>query len=396
MRKNWETKKLGDVCIVERGGSPRPIDKFITTSEDGINWIKIGDATNGSKYITSTKEKIIPEGVKKSRVVYKGDFILSNSMSFGRPYILDIDGCIHDGWLVLRDRNNVFNKSYLYYYLSSPNIYREFKRLAVGGVVNNLNSDLVRSVKVVIPPLAEQERIVAELDCILGIIEKQKQQLKELDNLAKSIFYTTFGDPTSNNFGWKNRRLGEMVNSNMIGLTRSGSEQDASYKYLYFKMNNIGNEGGVDWSKTTRVNACAQEVEKYTLKEGDFLFNTRNSFELVGKTCVYPHIDGEICLFNNNIMRIDFKKEINATYMAYLFQDKYTKNQLDRIKKGTTSVWAIYYKDLEKIDILVPDIALQEEFAFKVAAIEKQKEIIKQSIEEAETLFNSRMDYYFN
>ena len=255
---------------------------------------------------------------------------------------------------------------------------------------------LLKDLNVPIPFLAEQKHIVAELDCLSDIIEKQKQQLKELDNLVQSIFYTTFGDPTSNNFGWKNRRLGEMVNSNMIGLTRSGSEQDASYKYLYFKMNNIGNEGGVDWSKTTRVNACAQEVEKYTLKEGDFLFNTRNSFELVGKTCVYPHIDGEICLFNNNIMRIDFKKEINATYMAYLFQDKYTKNQLDRIKKGTTSVWAIYYKDLEKIDILVPDIALQEEFAFKVAAIEKQKEIIKQSIEEAETLFNSRMDYYFN
>lgn len=243
---------------------------------------------------------------------------------------------------------------------------------------------------------SEQERIVSELDCLSEIIEKQKQQLKELDNLAQSIFYTTFGDPISNNFGWKNRRLGEIVNSNMIGLTRSGSEQDASYEYLYFKMNNIGNEGGVDWSKTTRVNACAQEVEKYTLKEGDFLFNTRNSFELVGKTCIYPHIDGEVCLFNNNIMRIDFKKEINVTYMAYLFQDKYIKNQLDRIKKGTTSVWAIYYKDLEKIDILVPDIALQEEFASKVAAIEKQKVTIKQSIEETETLFNSRMDYYFN
>ena len=243
---------------------------------------------------------------------------------------------------------------------------------------------------------SEQERIVSELDCLSEIIEKQKQQLKELDNLAQSIFYTTFGDPISNNFGWENRRLGEIVNSNMIGLTRSGSEQDASYEYLYFKMNNIGNEGGVDWSKTTRVNACAQEVEKYTLKEGDFLFNTRNSFELVGKTCIYPHIDGEVCLFNNNIMRIDFKKEINVTYMAYLFQDKYIKNQLDRIKKGTTSVWAIYYKDLEKIDILVPDIALQEEFASKVAAIEKQKVTIKQSIEETETLFNSRMDYYFN
>ena len=75
MRESWKIRKLGEVCVVERGGSPRPIDKFLTTSEDGINWIKIGDATNGSKYITSTKEKIIPEGSKKSRMVYKGDFI---------------------------------------------------------------------------------------------------------------------------------------------------------------------------------------------------------------------------------------------------------------------------------------------------------------------------------
>jgi type I restriction enzyme S subunit len=294
--------------------------------------------------------------------------------------------------LIVEIKNEDINPEWLTYNLISLKL----RGIAKGVAQPVIAASEVAKIPISVPPLPEQERIVAELDCLSSVIEKQKELLNELDNLAQSIFYTTFGDPTSNNFGWKNRRLGEVVNSNMIGLTRSGSEQDASYEYLYFKMNNIGNKGGVDWSKTTRVNACAKEVEKYILKEGDFLFNTRNSFELVGKTCVYPHIDSEVCLFNNNVMRIDFKKEINVTYMAYLFQDTYIKNQLDRIKKGTTSVWAIYYKDLEKISILVPDIALQEEFASKVTAIEKQKELIKQSIAETETLFNSRMDYYFN
>ena len=109
----WPQVKIGDVCIVERGGSPRPIDKYITDSEDGINWIKIGD-TDDSMYITSTAQKIIPEGAKKSRYVQPGDFLLSNSMSFGRPYILKIDGCIHDGWLVLRDKNGLFDNRFLY------------------------------------------------------------------------------------------------------------------------------------------------------------------------------------------------------------------------------------------------------------------------------------------
>lgn len=146
MRHGWEIKKLGEVCEIERGGSPRPIKEYLTDSQEGINWIKIGDA-DGSKYITKTKEKIKPEGIKKSRYVYSGDFLLSNSMSFGRPYILAIDGCIHDGWLVIHDTNNYFNKSYLYYYLGSSNIYQEFKRLAVGGVVNNLNTALVSGEK---------------------------------------------------------------------------------------------------------------------------------------------------------------------------------------------------------------------------------------------------------
>ena len=184
--KGWKVKKIGEVCIVERGGSPRPINAFITDDENGVNWIKIGDATEGSRFITSTKEKIIPEGVRKSRMVYKGDFILSNSMSFGRPYIMGIDGCIHDGWLVLRDKDNVFDKTYLYYYLGSSHVYQEFKRLAVGGVVNNLNSELVRGVRVAIPSFSVQQDFASKIESI----EKQKElianSIKETETLFNS------------------------------------------------------------------------------------------------------------------------------------------------------------------------------------------------------------------
>ena len=98
---SWEWIKLGNVCTIARGGSPRPIKEYITTAADGVNWIKIGDTEKNGKYICATAEKIKPSGVSKSRMVHAGDFLLTNSMSFGRPYILKVDGCIHDGWLVI-------------------------------------------------------------------------------------------------------------------------------------------------------------------------------------------------------------------------------------------------------------------------------------------------------
>lgn len=114
---NWKTVTLGEIYIIERGGSPRPIEDYLTNDENGINWIKIGDTKDAVKYIYKTKEKIRPEGVSKSRMVYEGDFILSNSMSFGKPFIMKTSGCIHDGWLVIR--KNEININFLYYCLSS-------------------------------------------------------------------------------------------------------------------------------------------------------------------------------------------------------------------------------------------------------------------------------------
>ena len=160
-----EYKKLGEIATVLRGASPRPIKKYITNDSDGVNWIKIGDVPVGSKYITQSEEKITKEGAEKSRYVRKGDFILSNSMSFGRPYILAIDGCIHDGWLSISNFKDVFLSDYLYYLLSSSAIQQEMKkRASFGGAVQNLNADIVKALVLPVPPIEVQREIVRILD----------------------------------------------------------------------------------------------------------------------------------------------------------------------------------------------------------------------------------------
>ena len=167
---NWKWTHLGNVSYIVRGGSPRPIKEYITTREDGINWIKIGDVEKGGKYIYSTHEKIIPEGESKSRRVYPGDFLLTNSMSFGRPYISKIEGCIHDGWLLIHDLTG-FDPDYLYYLLSSSYLYGQFTVKASGSTVDNLNIDKVKAAFIPLPPLAEQKRIAAKLDDVLKIFD---------------------------------------------------------------------------------------------------------------------------------------------------------------------------------------------------------------------------------
>lgn len=171
---SWEWIKLGNVCTIARGGSPRPIKEYITTAADGVNWIKIGDTEKNGKYICATAEKIKPSGVSKSRMVHSGDFLLTNSMSFGRPYILKVDGCIHDGWLVISQSTEIFDQDYLYWLLSSNYAYMQFCGKVSGAVVKNLNSDKVANSVFPLPPLAEQKRIVVKLEEILPLCERLK------------------------------------------------------------------------------------------------------------------------------------------------------------------------------------------------------------------------------
>lgn len=166
---SWEWVRFEDIFEIARGGSPRPIKQFLTQSHDGINWIKIGDTEIGDKYIVSTKEKIIPKGLSKSRLVEVGDLLLTNSMSYGRPYILKTRGAIHDGWLVLSPYFEKINKEFFYYIISSPYVHNQFARTVSGAVVKNLNKDKVKKIFIPLPPLVEQHRIVARIEELLPL-----------------------------------------------------------------------------------------------------------------------------------------------------------------------------------------------------------------------------------
>lgn len=186
-----EWKKLGEVCNVQRGASPRPIANYLTDDKiNGIPWIKIGDTKVGNKYIEDTQERITQEGARKSRLLQKGDFVLSNSMSYGRPYILGISGCIHDGWASLSEISDSVLPDYLYYYLSSNEVQHYWAGKINSGSVSNLNSEIIKRLPLPIPPLSVQSRIVEILDKFTALEAELEEQLQaELELRKKQYAY---------------------------------------------------------------------------------------------------------------------------------------------------------------------------------------------------------------
>lgn len=187
----WEEKKFGTTVLIERGGSPRPIKQYITNG-DGYNWVKIGDAPEHGNYITHTEEKIKKSGLNKTRQVFKGDLILSNSMSFGKPYIMAIDGCIHDGWLLIRNNQNIYNLKFLCYLLGTDYMLKQYKSLAGGSTVNNLNKELVSMTTVSVPCLEEQQKIADLLSALDETISYAKQEFDKWKELKKGLLQQMF------------------------------------------------------------------------------------------------------------------------------------------------------------------------------------------------------------
>ncbi len=182
-----ELVKLGEVCEISRGASPRPIQNFLTNDENGINWIKIGDVAEGEKYITKTAQKITQEGADKSKFVNIGDFIISNSMSVGRPYVMKITGCIHDGWLLMSNISPKINKDFLYYVLNTDEVQNQFRANAQGSVVQNLNTSRVFGVKIPLPPIETQQKIIAEIEKIESKIATLKAELEGIASKKEEI-----------------------------------------------------------------------------------------------------------------------------------------------------------------------------------------------------------------
>ena len=246
---------------IERGGSPRPIDDFITDSPDGLNWVKIGDAPAQGNYITKTAEKIKPEGLSKTREVHPGDLILSNSMSFGKPYIMGIDGCIHDGWLLIRNTYKVFDLTFLCHLLGTPQMIIQYKSLAAGSTVNNLNKELVGNTVVTIPTIKEQRVLGQYLETLDNLITLHQRECISFTGRADRLILTANKKRTTSS--WEQRKLGD------VAKYRNGKahENDISEQGKFIVVN----------SKFVSTNG---EVRKFSNKQIEPLFKNEIAFVL--------------------------------------------------------------------------------------------------------------------
>jgi type I restriction enzyme S subunit len=385
----WPTAALGDIFEIARGGSPRPIDDFITADSNGINWIMIGDAAEASKYITSTKKRIRPEGARRSRQVKRGDLLLTNSMTFGKPYIMRTEGCIHDGWLVLSPRGSDVDADFFYYLLGSKTVYSEFERRASGATVKNLNIDLVGGVTVSLPPLPEQRRIAEILDKADALRAKRRAALAQLDTLTQSIFLDMFGDPATNSKGWRNSsRLGdvaEVVSGVTIGRNLARKE---TRTIPYLAVANVQDRRlNLGTIKTTH--ATEEEIERYRLRRDDLLLTEGGDPDKLGRGTLWGDEVPE-CIHQNHVFRVRLRcADVTPLFLNWLVGSERGKRYFLRSAKQTTGIASINMTQLRAFPLLTPPLALQTEFGRRVTEAELISKTMLAATRDIDGLFAS-------
>lgn len=356
-----EYVRLGDVMSIQRGASPRPIQNYLTDDEYGIPWIKIGDVSIESKYITSTKERVTKEGAAKSRFLKRGSFILSNSMSFGRPYILEIDGCIHDGWISMCDFEKHLLPDFLYYLLRSS-VVQDFwiSKANSGGAVTNLNSDIVRSTLIPVPPLPVQEEIVRVLDAFTELqaelqaeLQKRQQQynfyrdnllnFKDINRGGQEIKWMKLKDVATQWYRGAGIKREEVGNEGMPCI-RYG-EIHTSYN-IWFK------------DCISHTDETKQATKKYA-EYGDILFAiTSEDIPLVGNSVAY--LGKEKIMVGGDI--VVMKHNQDPRYMAYALS---TSDAIKQKGKGKVKSKVVHTNvpSLQEIVIPIPPMEEQQRIA---------------------------------
>ena len=352
---DWDVFKLGDYCHIYRGGSPRPIQDFLTKADNGVNWIKIGDVKPGDKYITSTEERIIPEGVNMSREVKPGDFILSNSMSFGRPYILKIDGCIHDGWLVIQDYQASFEADYLYYLLSSEAVFAQYKKLAAGSGVQNLNKDIVTEVVLPHPEKDEQIAIAETLSAIDDLITVLEKEIEKKKNIKYGVLQRLItGEERLS--GYTN----EWVSINMskksklkarIGWQGLTTAEYLESGYSYLVTGTDFEDGHINWDGCHYVTADRYYQDpNIQLSNGDVLITKDGT---IGKVALVDGLNKPATLNSGVFVVRPIGNAYSARFLYYVLESRVFRDFLDMLSAGSTIVH-LYQKDLVNFSFMAP------------------------------------------
>ena len=279
---------------------------------------------------------------------------------------------------------------YLFHNLNSPIFEQDCINSASGVAQKNMSTEWLKKYLIGIPPIAEQEKIIAELDCLTGIIEKKKQQLEELDKLAQSIFYEMFGDPITNEKGWEVKKLGDVCE--IINGFAFKSQLFKESGDTILRISNI-QQGYVDLSDAAYFNKADYpkvKFDKYVVLPEDIVIALSGA--TTGKLGI--NRTGQRLYLNQ---RVAICRETDCS-ISHLYLLYFLKTQSASFLDDAAGVAQpnLSTEQMKTYQVCIPSPAVQHLFAKKIEAIEKQKELIKKSIQETETLFNSRMDYWFN
>ena len=309
-----------------------------------------------------------------------------------RPYlnkvvIADDDGVATTELVPLRCDESKVLPHYLAHFLRSATFLAFATNVVAGAKMPRMVMSEFWSYPVPLPPLEEQRRIAAILDQAETLRTQRRTALALLDSLTQSLFLEMFGDIRTEPDRWPKVPFEAIVKDSRIGLVRGSQELDDSHPYPYLRMNAITRDGELKLEGALRATATTEELETYCLRDGDFLFNTRNSRELVGKTALFR--GNELYLFNNNLLRVRFVESAYPEYVVAAFKTQYVQNELELRKSGTTNVFAVYYKDLRTLPIPLPPLPLQQTFATRITSIEALKATHRRALAALDALFAS-------
>lgn len=384
MKEGWEVKKLGEVATFYNGYTPKEIE-LMNSGE--IPYFKVSDMNHvlNSKYLNYTT-LFLNKGCKtypKNTIVFpkNGAAIATNKKRLlAQESVVDLN----IGGVYLNTNELLYEYLYLYF------LNIDFKVYTRRGAVPTLDIAELKSLKISIPPLPEQSRIVEELDQLSNIIEKKRQQLSELDNLAQSIFYDMFGDPVTNEKGWEVKKLGEVCEPKSK-IIRANKQYLSKDKIRYIDISSIDNSCNTITHTNIMNFGDAPSRAQQIVLIGDVLVslvrpNLRN-IALIS----YDYDD---LVASTGFCVLRTIEIINSYYLLYcVLGENFTDYLMERTSGANYP--AVREEDIKGYDLCIPPLSLQQLFAQKIEAIEKEKELIKQSIKETEELFNSRMDYYF-
>ncbi|MBV5334779.1 MAG: restriction endonuclease subunit S [Sulfuricurvum sp.] len=376
----WSQKTVGEISKIQSGF---PVNKKNEIENGYVHFRTHNISTSGKlnfDYLVKVENSMIKANCNTLK---KDDILFNNTNStelVGKTALVDQDYPYafsnHLSKIEL-DQSIALPSFFVYYFMDlfTKGYFVSICNKWIGQ--SGVNTTMLKEITIPLPPLNEQKRLVTLLDTLFAKIDRSIELLSEnitaADALLPSALNTVFCEFKET---CETQKFDEIKSSNVIGLVRNSNEQHINHNFKYVKMNNITNDNHFTWRNITGVNATSEEAIKFSLQKGDFLFNTRNSIELVGKTCLFDS-DEKNVLFNNNIMRVRFKTNVLSSFIAYQFSSQYIKQQLEKIKSGTTSVAAIYYKTLKDIDLIIPPLNIQIQTVEYLDSIRTKVEILK-------------------